>query len=363
MNITKLNKPFVAQTILTAAQLNNVTDKIDTIIDNWPQTVNPPIPDDDENDISEEIQNAKDWISGKIEDLQALIDQFEAGHTTQDDGNSFLNLFKGQNGKAALQYYGLVDSDGHPFFNVLIDENGVKPAAIIAAITDNNGNLTSQIGISADNIQLDGNVTLTGKLNAIQADISNINVPDTASIKNAVINDIEAGNVTITGTLNYNRLVGNVTTINLSGNHVIPDNATYIKIEGSPSGYFDTISFPVNPIEGQTIYIESANGISVLPPNSQVQNRALLAGWIYSHTQEVNIGEGSNTDTYYVYKWGLVEYDNNIKMYNMSPILDYNLKGAAVHSYIYTGSRWVETTALPERTVTLSYAQKQQYGL
>lgn len=133
-----------------------------------------------------------------------------------------LDLFKSA-GKEVLIHYGVCDSEGHPYFNVLVDENGVKPAAIIGSITDNNGKLISSIGISADQITIDGNTTLTGKLTALDADIASINVPDTATIANAVINDgriqtavidsIEAGNVTITGTLHYNRIIGNVTSV------------------------------------------------------------------------------------------------------------------------------------------------------
>lgn len=166
MNITKLNKPFVAQTILTAAQLNSVTDKIDTIIDNLPST--PSGNNENDDNISQDIIDAKNWITGKIEDLQAMIDEFEEGHTTWNAGDSFLNLFKGSSGREALVYYGLIDSNGHPFFNVLIDENGVKPAAIIGAI---NGD-SSQIGISANKIIIDGNTTLTEKLIAVDAAFS-----------------------------------------------------------------------------------------------------------------------------------------------------------------------------------------------
>jgi hypothetical protein len=90
-----------------------------------------------------------------------------------------MDLFK-QAGKEVLVYYGVCDENGHPFFNTIIDENGVKPAAIIGAITDNNGKLNSSIGISADQITLDGQVladAITAKsVQAANAAVSNLNV-------------------------------------------------------------------------------------------------------------------------------------------------------------------------------------------
>lgn len=165
MNIAKLNKPFVAQTTLTAAQLNNVTDKIDAIIDNWPSSTTPNNQGGSDDNISEEIADAKNWINGKISDIQALISQFDQGNTHIRTDQEMLDLFKGEMGKALLVQYGICDANGNPYFNVLVDQNGVKPATIIAAI---NGS-SSQIGISADKISIDGNTTLTGKLTAVEA--------------------------------------------------------------------------------------------------------------------------------------------------------------------------------------------------
>jgi hypothetical protein len=107
------------------------------------------------------------------------IENLDDGNTHVRTDEEMMDLFK-QAGKEVLVYYGVCDENGHPFFNTIIDENGVKPAAIIGAITDNNGKLNSSIGISADQITLDGQVladAITAKsVQAANAAVSNLNV-------------------------------------------------------------------------------------------------------------------------------------------------------------------------------------------
>lgn len=158
-----------------------------------------------------------------------MIDDFEDGHTTWDGGESFLNLFKGTKGKEALIYYGILDSEGHPFFNAIIDENGVKPAAIIGAITDNNGNLSSSIGISADQIILDGNVTLTNTLTAVEA-----------NVKNAVIGDLR---------LTYGLDIDTTGNSTNGGGEISLSNTTGVKVD-----FLETTG-----IDGGYVYIGKPN--------------------------------------------------------------------------------------------------------
>jgi hypothetical protein len=70
-----------------------------------------------------------------------------------------------------------------------LDENNeliINPASIIAAITKSNGRLTSKISISADKVYLDGDVTVTDKITAMNADIATLNA-NYASIDTADI--------------------------------------------------------------------------------------------------------------------------------------------------------------------------------
>lgn len=339
-----LNKTFYERQILTAAELNLIISKINEIIENIPSssTQNPGIT---ETEVNNKIKAAKDELQLKINQILSQIENLDDGNTHERTDEEMMDLFK-QAGKEVLVYYGVCDENGHPFFNTIIDENGVKPAAIIGAITDNNGKLNSSIGISADQIILNGNTTLTGTLTALNGRIDNIVVPDTATIKNAVIQDIQAGNVTITGTLNYNRLVGAVETVTGSQ---ISDTAAYAKVSSS------TVRLPQNPIIGQTVYVEGVQG-NILP----YSGTALLAGLQYVDTVEYNIGGGSDTETNYRYCWQLVEYNTSTKLYNSTYN---NLSQAFVHSYIYTGTQWVETTPIPNKIVVLTEAEKQSLGL
>lgn len=212
MNITKLNKPFVAQTILTAAQLNSVTDKIDTIIDNLPSTSSGN--NENDNDISQDIIDAKNWITGKIQDIQALIAQFDQGNTHIRTDAEMLDLFKGEMGKALLVHYGICDANGHPYFNVLVDENGVKPAAIVASIN----NSSSQIGISANKITIDGNTTLTGKLSALDAVITHLKLTYGLDIETTGNSTQNGGEISISNSTGIQ--VGFLETTGIDGGYV-----------------------------------------------------------------------------------------------------------------------------------------------
>lgn len=270
--MNKLNKTFQSGNVLTAAELNLLTAKIDEIVNNLPSSTTPTNSTDGvtEQDIIDRVNSAKSQLEEQIAAIRTQILQFDDGNTHVRTDQELLDLFKSA-GKEVLVYYGVCDSEGHPFFSALIDEDGVKPAAIIGAITDNNGNLSSSIGISADQIILDGNTTLTGKLTALDADIANINIPDTATIKNAVISDIEAGNVTITGTLHYNRIIGNVTSV--SSTTQLQDAAYFVQFTGPSTAdvsQYPTLTLPAAPEVGQTLFINVGSKCCKLAANKPI---------------------------------------------------------------------------------------------
>lgn len=176
-----LNKTFYERQTLTAAELNLIISKINEIIENIPSssTQNPGIT---ETEINNKINAAKNELQLKINQILSQIENLDDGNTHVRTDEEMMDLFK-QAGKEVLVYYGVCDENGHPFFNTIIDENGVKPAAIIGAITDNNGKLNSSIGISADQVILDGDVTLTQGLTAMNGEITNL-TSSNADIRN-----------------------------------------------------------------------------------------------------------------------------------------------------------------------------------
>lgn len=318
-----LSKTFYERQTLTAAELNLIISKINEIIENIPSssTQNPGIT---ETEVNNKINAAKDELQLKINQILSQIENFDDGNTHIRTDEELLDLFKSA-GKEVLIHYGVCDSEGHPYFNVLVDENGVKPAAIIGSITDNNGKLISSIGISADQITIDGNTTLTGKLTALDADIANINVPDTATIKNAVISDIEAGNVTITGTLHYNKIVGNVQQVSQST--YLDGNSYFVQFTGSfsaDSSNWPTIFLPSasDGIEtGQTIFLDCGT-------------RCFVLGTTGPSVQVYYIGTSSTDDPEIQTTTLTVPNNNGIK------VLDAGWNG--VVQFLYNGSIWVQ---------------------
>lgn len=176
--------------------------------------------------------------------------------------------------------------------NLIEKRNGVdviKRAGIIAAINESNESI---VGISADKIILGGGTVLAEKINAIDQDVQTLKASsaqiDQAAIKQAVINDLNAtnlylgggtsafysdgsgmlannnilwtanGNVTINGTLHYNRIVGN--TVGVSSSTTLNNDAYFVMYKGT--GYsqpYPVITLPSNPITGQTLFLEVGN--------------------------------------------------------------------------------------------------------
>lgn len=226
MNISKLNKPFVAQTILTAAQLNSVTDTIDEIINLLSSIDNNGGGVTDEQ-IQKKINDAKAEINVTISKLQndlggvlQWIDQLEIpeGGFTYKDENTYIESIKNNctqllltlnlltksvnpdtgeeethptvtlgliqklqsdtsaltNSVATLQasYDGISNSVG--LIANHFDENGnpkYDGAQIIAAINDN-GN--SEVAISADKVTINGSTTITQDITALQGNFSSL---------------------------------------------------------------------------------------------------------------------------------------------------------------------------------------------
>lgn len=351
MNISKLNKTFYSGRVLTAAELNLLTSKIDEIVNNLPTSTTPTDPTTGitEQDIIDKVNIAK-------AELQALIDQLDAdlsdllirvnniptgnnetntdtdslktvkddlgvafrymGITKNNDGTYSYNTQFGSSAivtgigqaLAAIQthvdtngntiagiranyYQDGTDSEGNPIYKPVYDG-----ASIIASI---NSNGDSSVGISANKITLDGNVTLTRKLTGLDADIARINVPDTATIKNAVISDIEAGNVTITGTLHYNRIIGNVTSV--SSTTQLQDAAYFVQFTGPSTAdvsQYPTLTLPAAPEVGQTLFINVGSKCCKLAANKPIDYFYMydeLGNGEYSiWSGRINIGETLN---------------------------------------------------------------------
>lgn len=296
---------FIGGNVLYAIELNTIIAKINEIIDKVKKGTgsssgsSSPL-DPSQNPVT--IEEIDDRIDEAVNDLHQLIDDAEnrlnqrieyiedaePGSTFEYDDEHLIQLFKqvindGDGDElvnAVLLRMGIINND--PSFDVtvyqniqdlmqrvstlellpaqvslLVEErngqNVLKRAAIIAAI--NNG--TSEVGISADKIILDGQ-TLATKFAALNATVQNLDAGTITSeqletVTANVVDRLESGDVVVHGTLYYNRIVGNVTTV--SSNTTLSDTAYYVDVVNSDGYNPLVITFPASPVAGQTLFI------------------------------------------------------------------------------------------------------------
>lgn len=296
---------FIGGNVLYAIELNTIIAKINEIIDKVKKGTgsssgsSSPL-DPSQNPVT--IEEIDDRIDEAVNDLHQLIDDAEnrlnqrieyiedaePGSTFEYDDEHLIQLFKqvindGDGDElvnAVLLRMGMINND--PSFDVtvyqniqdlmqrvstlellpaqvslLVEErngqNVLNRAAIIAAI--NNG--TSEVGISADKIILDGQ-TLATKFAALNATVQNLDAGTITSeqletVTANVVDRLESGDVVVHGTLYYNRIVGNVTTV--SSNTTLSDTAYYVDVVNSDGYNPLVITFPASPVAGQTLFI------------------------------------------------------------------------------------------------------------
>ena len=81
--------------------------------------------------------------------------------------------------------------------------------------------------------------------------------------------DLSAQDVTIHGTLHYDKLLGNVTTI--STDTQLPDNICFVNVIASSTyGQYTTVTLPANPEIGQTVFIYGNDGYWKLKANKPI---------------------------------------------------------------------------------------------
>lgn len=314
-NITKLNKTFQKDQILRSSELNSITGKIDDVISKigevitYINTFNDLEGDGGSETDSISESTIKSWIADAIAQLKTIIDESDEdlndriktleeadeGPTEEDDEEHWVKIFKKtfnitdpdtqtsqQIMNAIMQRMQVINEDGKPAWDVTAlqeiqddlqtvktkvgsievlsdkislivkEENGedvVDRAAIIASI--NNGQST--VGIEATNIILDGNTTLTQAI-ADKITVADLNAAK-ADIKQQVVGDLEAGNVTITGDLHYNRIIGNSKTV--STTTALTNSDYFVQINNSNSDNYIVVTLPSSDlVAGQTLFID-----------------------------------------------------------------------------------------------------------
>ena len=355
-NTTKLNKTFQKDQILRSSELNSITGKIDDVISKigevitYINTFNDLEGDGGSETDSISESTIKSWIADAIAQLKTIIDESDEdlndriktleeadeGPTEEEDEEHWVKIFKKtfnitdpdtqtsqQIMNAIMQRMQVINEDGKPAWDVTAlqeiqddlqtvktkvgsievlsdkislivkEENGedvVDRAAIIASI--NNGQST--VGIEATNIILDGNTTLTQAI-ADKITVADLNAAK-ADIKQQVVGDLEAGNVTITGDLHYNRIIGN--TAQVSTNTQLEDNAYFVQVTNNDYNNYITVTLPSNPITGQTIFIGGTKYYN-LAANKQIHvyYREVVSEENYKQylrTGIINVGESQN---------------------------------------------------------------------
>lgn len=259
------------------------------------------------------------------------------------------------------------------------DEDGnvkVNAASIYMAITENGDGhtLSSELHMNADQVIIGGDVTLTGgltvgeqlnaingyidtlkassidtetltaslqgdintlkskmvivdgQLEAIQATVNDLNVDNTATIKQAIIDDLTTGDLTITGTLHYNKIVGGVKRITSFSQTQLEDGDYFVINEwgstSSPSSY-PTIILPMNPTAGQTLFIQCGSGCIKVKANKQIR---------YAFAMPIVASGVTGGVTGYSVNWGTCSANDSIDVFDA--------KWQGVVQFIYDGSSW-----------------------
>lgn len=359
---------FIGGNVLYAIELNTIIAKINEIIDKLkantsgssttivvPGGNNTPI---SVSEVEEKIQEAVEELHQLIEEAEDRLDQrieyienAEPGSTFEYDDEHLVQLFKavinGEDGNelvnAVLLRLGAINENGEPYFDTTVLQkinnletkvstlellpaqisllvehrsngtNVVKPAAIIAAITDSKGILTSQVGISADRIVLEGE-TLTTELGGIHAaiqriDAGNISTEGLETITANVTDKLVTEDLEVHGTLHYNRIIGNVT--NVSSDTTLSDTAYYVNVTNSNAYNPITLTFPSSPVTGQTIFIGGSRFYKVRTTHYAINYfyDYIESAENYKHYLRNDATTGTTSETAQGFGWnGVVEF-------------------------------------------------------
>lgn len=249
--IAQLNTSFEKNSVLHAAQLVAMKSKINEIIQNLSSEsgdsgdVSKSYVDGAVQDAIDELTNLINQADQRLSARITTIENAQTGNTSEKTDEEWLEIFKKiiltdddeftEGGReimnAAMFNMGVCNEQGQPYFSTTVQQNienlgtrvsslevlpsqvsllvekrngqdVIKQSAIIAAITDNDGVLSSTIGLSADKIVLDGD-TLTTYLNSnyikIGEGASEFNPDGSGHIANNKIRWDSQGNVTIDG--------------------------------------------------------------------------------------------------------------------------------------------------------------------
>lgn len=245
--MNKLNKTFEQGQILTSGELNSITSKVDEIIELLSSLTKST--DDDKGltplQIQLKIDEAKNELKRLLdeqvnhlkESIKKLEDAEEGASEVVDEKTwaqyrAHTDELMKQVAAIELTYKGVditalkedadkinkwasqltIDPTKISILVSLFDKDNnlqIPPASIIAAIVDKNGNLTSEIGIQADQVMIGGDVTLTGGLtlgrglNALGGYISDLQSDKVSTAQ------LDAVNAKINGILNSNQIITN----------------------------------------------------------------------------------------------------------------------------------------------------------
>lgn len=213
--MTQLETQFQSNNILYASELNAIIDKINEIIRNFPSSTGGGVTQEElDKKIKDATDRYKDLLGMAEDRLSGRLALLELASPTESTDwiQIFKDILRGENGqeimKGVLFRMGLTDEEGTPYFDATIQhkidgydnristleilpgqmsllverrngQNVIKAANIISAITDENGNLVSSVNVSADQILLDGDVSISNTL--------------------SVANNLASGNGTFTG--------------------------------------------------------------------------------------------------------------------------------------------------------------------
>lgn len=237
----------------------------------------------------------------------------------------------------------------------LIADINNKTAGITVMVTKNGNTMDSSVTLSADQVYINGNTTVAGKLNAVEAEIENLHVPGTAEINNLIatnahITDLESDNINV-----KNRLTaaeGNITTLS-SKSITIEDKAdttnnNFIELTNG-NGTF------TGNVNAKTLIAGDPNGINIRTSSDKIEfcQGADTRAYFVANGQgmQLHVWDSTGVEHYIDFtKWTQVGGStytpvSGYQLYNGSAsspfVQDTNLyKGSDGKYYTYSGSSY-----------------------
>lgn len=277
---------------------------------------------------NEIVSAGKDGLSSAIAELRTYVEKLKNGEYVAtasmeakvDEAIAGLKASASSN-NAKTEIFNKISKTNDDVASILFSITGSDSKTdIVNRINTWKAGLTTKADLNSATAELMAandftSAAVIAKVNEAGSDVK-INA-DRINIDAAHQLDLSAQDVTIHGTLHYDKLLGNVTTV--STDTQLSDNVYFVNVVSTATQYI-TVTLPANPEIGQTVFIYVNDGYWMLKANKPI--RYYQAYW--TSETEHEIAEG---------------YKNA-----QQPIEAKSAGWFGVGQFIYDGTQWQQLT-------------------